>query len=205
MGLEAALWVGISVSAPAAAAWAWPQLQGPWRARAEALRPLAGWAHAILPAYLALVRGAVLGRDFGLYGPSPARAVAGLLACAAGVGAAWVVRRWISIPSVSPLAALGEEPRWALYRAAGMLWLGDALPGVALGLGLAALEVGLGSRWWRAEERARRASWFPLLRAGISAVLFLVTRSFWLTAATQVASLAVRPKADAGEGERRGP
>jgi hypothetical protein len=205
MILESVVWAAISVGAPAAAAWMWPRVPEPWRARAETLRPLALWAHAILPAYLALVRGAVLGRDFGLYGPSAARAVTGLLACAAGVGAVLVARRWISAPMVSPLVPLGEEPRWALYRAAGILWLGSAGPGVALGLGLAALEVGLASRWWNAEERARQASWFPLLRAGLSAVLFLATRSFWLTIATQVAYLAIRWRDPIGKRETVGP
>lgn len=190
--------MGISVGAPVAARWAWLGLPRSWRSQAEALRPLASWAHAILPAYLAVVRGAVLGRDFGLYGPGLAQTAAGLLACAAGVAAALVARRWISPPPASLLLVLGQEPRWALYRAAGALWLGSSMPGVALGLGLAGLEVGLLGRWWKAEERSRAASWLPLLRAAFSAVLFLATRSFWLTAATQAVIVAGLSQETAG-------
>jgi hypothetical protein len=204
MPLEAALWVLISVATPAGAAWAWPRLGGTWRARAEALRPLAPWAHAILAPYLALLRGAVLGRDFGLYGPSAATMAAGVLACAAGIGAALVARRWIPAPAISPLVALREEPRWALYRAAGILWLGSAGPGATLGLGLAAVEVGLAYRWWKAEERARQASWYPLLRAGLSTALFLATRSVWLTAATQIACSAIWPQVPERKSETGG-
>lgn len=222
MELEAAVWVGISLGAPAAAAWVWPRLEGPWRARAETLRPLARWAHAILPAYLALLRGAVLGRDLGLYGPGTGWIAAGFLAAVAGLGAALAARRWLSprvhaarpnssagppspgspsrfrrsaprsgVPVPSPIAALQEEPRWALYRAVGILWLSSPILGVALGVGLAGLDVFLAAGAWRSESRLRPETWAPLLRAGFSAALFLVSRSFWLTAAVQVAILGL--------------
>ncbi len=222
MDFEAAVWVGISLGAPAAAAWAWPRLKGSWRARAEPLRPLARWAHAILPPYFALLRGAVLGRDLGLYGPGAGWVAAGLLAGAAGLGAAFAARRWLtprvhtpspssngesplpgspihsrwsaprsgaSVPS--PLVALQEEPRWALYRAAGILWLGSPTLGVALGVGLAGLDAFLAAGAWRAEARSTPEPWARLLRAGFSGALFFVTRRFWLTAAVQVAILVL--------------
>ena len=200
MNLEAAFWVALSVTAP----WAWPRLRrrlGPW---VDPFHPLALWAHAILPAYVALVRGAVLGRDLGLYGPDVGQFAAGLLACAAGLGVAFAARRWLSPTAGSPLTALQEEPRWALYRAAGILWLGGLIPGIALGLGLAALEVGLAAGWWKAEARSRPTSWLPLLRAGFSAALFFVTRSFWLTAATQAGVLALLSGAGGKKVETRG-
>jgi hypothetical protein len=231
MKLEAAVWVGISLGAPAAAVWVWPRLEGPWRARAETLRPLARWAHAILPAYLALLRGAVLGRDLGLYSPGAGWAAAGVIAGVAGLGAAFAARRWLthrirnpSSPSngesplpespihsrwsasrsgasvPSPLVVLREEPRWALYRAAGILWLRSPTLGVALGVLLAGLDVFLVAGAWRLESRLRPETWAPLLRAGFSATVFFVTRSFWLTAAVQVAILGLLSR-EASEAE----
>lgn len=220
MELEAAVWVGISLGAPAAAAWVWPRLEGPWRVWAETLRPLPRWAHAILPAYLALLHGAVFGRDLGLYGPGSGWVAGGVLAAVAGLGAAFAALRWLgprlhtprppsngespvpgspthsrrsapprggSVPS--PVVALQEEPRWALYRAAGILWLRSPALGVALGVLLAGFDVFLAAGAWRSESRLRPETWAPLLRAGFSAALFLVTRSFWITAAVQVAIL----------------
>jgi hypothetical protein len=232
MDFEAAVWVGISLGAPAAAAWAWPRLEGPWRARVETLRPLARGAHAILPAYLALLRGAVLGRDLGLYGPGAGWVAAGLLAAAGGLGAAFAARRWLTprvhtthpdssagppppgspsrfrrsgprsgVPVPSPVVALQEEPRWALYRAAGILWVGSSTLGVALGVGLAGLDAFLAAGAWRAESRSRPGSWSPLLRAGFSGALFLMTRSFWLTAAVQIAVLMLLSGASRRESE----
>jgi hypothetical protein len=51
------------------------------------------------------------------------------------------------------------------------------------------LDVFLAAGAWRSESRLRPETWAPLLRAGFSAALFLVTRSFWITAAVQVAIL----------------
>jgi hypothetical protein len=92
---------------------------------------------------------------------------------------------------ISPIAALLEEPRWALYRSAGLLWLPGPLAGVVLGIGLAIVEIGWSGKWWIREARGRPEEWFPVLRAALSAVVFVATRSFWLTAATQVGCLVI--------------
>jgi hypothetical protein len=198
---RAVLWVGLSVSVPAAAAWAWPRIRERSGTALDLLLPLAPWAHAILPGYLALITGSVLGRDFGLYGVGPARITSGVIACAAALAASALARRWIQPPRISPVDALLEEPRWALYRAAGLLWLPGPWAGIVFGLGLAIAEIGLSAKWWSREARARQETWFPVLRAALSAVVFAATRSFWLTAATQVGFLVIGSKQRSVKGE----
>jgi hypothetical protein len=192
--LGAVLWVGISVGGPAAAAWAWAKVRRRIGPGLDFLLPLAPWAHAILPGYLALLTGSVLGRDFGLYGAGPGRIASGLIACGAALAAGALARRWIQTPVISPLAALLEEPRWALYRSAGLLWLPGPVAGVVLGIALAIVETGWRAKWWIREARARPEAWFPVLRAALSAVVFVATRSFWLSTATQVGCLAIASK-----------
>jgi hypothetical protein len=156
--------------------------------------------HAILPGYFALITGSVLGRDFGLYGAGPARIASGLIACGAALAAAALAHRWIQPPKISPITALVEEPRWALYRAAGLYWLPGPLTGLALGLGLAIVEIGWSAKWWRGEARARKEVWFSILRAALSAVVFFATHSFWLTAATQVGCLVIASRQERMKG-----
>lgn len=189
MPLEAGLWVGLTVLAPFLAASVWPRLAprwGRWAGTAEQAGP---WLHAFGPAYLALLRGAVLGRDFGLYGQGLQGWLAGGTVCAGALVAGWLVLRWKMLPAEVEFprlaTALGDETRWAFYRAAGMLWTGLDPAGIALGLLLAALEWGLGRRIWQANTWRGRHSWVAMGRLALSSALFLATHNFWLTVLTQ--------------------
>lgn len=209
---EAALWAALALSAPTAASWLWPRLRprlGEWGSAAEALGP---WLHGLLPAYLALVTGAVSGRDAGLFDHSWGDWASGVLACGAGLVAAAILAWWRPLPLriPSPLDGALDEPRWALYRGAGALWAGAWTPGVFIGLGLAVLEwmavvqpwrrrssseATLAGRRWRILGGLAPEEWGILFRMALSAALFLATRNLWLTAATQAGVLALlRPR-----------
>lgn len=194
MAWEAVLWVAVAVAAPAAAVWAWPRLAhrvGRWSDMVERATP---WIHGLIPAYLALITGAVLGRDFGLYGQGWAGWLCGLAACVLPLGAAWLARRfglaagW-AVPA--PVQAAQDEPRWSLYRAAGALWTGLTLPGVMIGLVLGAAEWALARRLWRRGAWRQVELWVPLVRLALSSALFAVTHNVWLTAATHAGVLAL--------------
>jgi hypothetical protein len=201
MPLETALWIAISVGGPPVAAWIWPRLRERLPPGVSVLLPLSPWLHSIGPSYFAILSGAVLGRDYGLYGVGPARFVAGVLACAGGSAVAALARRWLRLPEIGPINVLLEEPRWALYRAAGLLWLPGPVAGVALGVGLALMETGLRAKWWQPAARHQAETWFPVLRACLSAVIFAATRSFWLAAAAQFGILTLRPSGPPKDGE----
>lgn len=205
MKWEAALWCGVAAAAPALAGWAWPRLRprlGRWADYAEDLAP---WLHGIVPAYMALITGAVLGRDAGLYGQSAGAWAASLTACAAGLAAAAIAMR-LRPPTLEPPMASSvalDEFRWGLYRAAGILWTGDFTAGVLIGLGLTLAEWVAARRPWQQPLRSDSRCWLPSLRAMFSASLFFLTRNLWLTMAVQV-GLALVARRQASPAPERG-
>ncbi len=78
-----------------------------------------------------------------------------------------------------------DEPRWALYRAAGLIWLGGW--GLLVGFALGVLEWSLRTRPWLAENRSDSTTWLILVRLAISSLLFALTGNFWLTSFSQTA------------------
>lgn len=188
---EAGLWCGLalggSVGIPALTAWLGKR-EG---ARAHGAARTLPWLN-ILPVYLALITGAVSGRDAGLYGGGASGWAVGLLLCVLVIAAAMVLLWWRGQAVLWPPAgaALADEARWALYRASGTLWTGHMLGGIAAGLVLGALEWVLQSRPWRAGASSRLEAWQGLSRMLVSSLLFALTRNAWLTAAAHLALLA---------------
>ncbi len=170
---------------------------------------LAPWLWGIAPAYLALITGAIPARFFGLTGHSPLAWFGGAILCGALVGLAGLVR-WPDGTWPTPTRGVLDEPRWALYRAAGVLWLSSRPElGLLMGLGLALLEWAIRFKpWkgpllstlraWRTDEvdaRWRPGTWETVARLAGSSLIFALTRNFWLTALTQAVLLgAVRRK-----------
>ncbi len=185
---EAALWCGLAwagaTGIPALAVWLGRQAGEAGR---EAVRGLP-WLH-LLPLYLALMTGAVSGRDAGLYGQDAARWAGGAIACAVVLGVAAGLLWWRVAAIQWPPAwvALADEARWALYRAAGALWLGHALGGAGVGAVLSGLEWLAQARPWQ----GWREAWLGLSRLLISSMLFALTGNAWLTAAAHLVLLGL--------------
>jgi len=82
-----------------------------------------------------------------------------------------------------------QEIHWAFYRSAPLLTMDDRGQGMALGLGIAALEAWLNPAWralWRHPNRAPvalRTAWLAVLMA----VVFGVTGNLWVTIGLHVA------------------
>lgn len=196
---EVVLWCGLAwagaMGIPALTAWLGRQ---GGEAGREAARGLA-WLH-LLPLYLALITGAVSGRDAGLYGQDASRWASGAIACVVVLGVAAGALWWRAAAIQWPRAwvALADEARWALYRAAGALWLGHVLGGVGVGAVLSGLEWLMRASPWR----DWREAWPGLSRPLISSVLFALTGNAWLTAAAHLVLLGLaRWLADRERGE----
>jgi hypothetical protein len=86
----------------------------------------------------------------------------------------------------TPVRGALDEPRWALYRAAAALWLGDPQYALLAGLGLAVVEWSLSSVPKLRKDPLR---WETMARIASSSVIFALTRSFWLTLVTQAIML----------------
>ena len=198
MPWEALIWSALAALSPAAAAVDWPRWKPRLGMAGEPLERVAPWLHGVGLAYLALIRGAILSRDAGLRGHDLVAWLAGGVACAALLGCILAVARrpGLGMPWPDPLRALADEPRWALYRAAGALWLGSHALGTGVGLGWAVLEWALTNRTRLGGIRQHPEAAGTLLRLASSALIFLVTRNFWLTCLSGGIMLAVlrRPK-----------
>ena len=199
---ESLLWVALALGAlpfissiESSARARWPSL---W----PAALPIILWIAGLGPAYLALTRGAVLARSFGLYG---SRGVFGwvlsAVLCASLVGAVWALRRRLvaHVTEDEVAGVIQDEARWALYRAAGVLWFGPW--GLLVGMALGGLEWGLRSQPWGATGRSDRRTWQLLLRLAISSLLFGLTGNFWLTWCTQTAGWAALSVSAQGQAE----
>ncbi len=193
MAIEAGVWVALSLFAPAAAALVWPRLARRLGGAAPLTAEAARWLYSLGPGYLALLRGAVLGRDYGLYGQGWDGWLAGAAVCAAAlIGGGWLLRRVRlpeSIALPAPSEGLRQEVRWGFYRAAGALWSGAALGGVAIGLGLSTLEWGLSIRLWKSHAWRDPRTWVAVIRMALSSGFFLATRNLWLTIGAQIGLL----------------
>lgn len=165
----------------------WPRWEARLGDQADGIATLGAWIHAVGPAYLAMISGAVTGRDLGIYGPTAAGWVSAGIALAAGLGAAWLVHRYRhpAIEVDGPGSVALDEPRWALYRAAGIGWVGGLWFGLVIGLLLATADVGLRHSLWQADKWKQAELWQGWMRACLSAVLFAATGNLWLIIAFQ--------------------
>ena len=205
--LEALFWVGLAILSPALAKPAWPRmvsfLKLPETTQDLAQR-LASWLWGIIPAYFALITGAIPARFFGLTGQSPLAWFGGAIICGALVGLAGLVR-WPDGTWPNPTRGVLDEPRWALYRAASVLWMPRPELGLLIGLALGLVEWAIRYRPWKgpllktlrtwrtAEVDARwpPGTWETLARVAGSSLIFAATRNFWLTALTQAVLLGM--------------
>ncbi len=185
MSWELVVWVAVTVGSPALAAAAWPRLQARLQGWEPYLRSFAPWLHGIAPAYAALLTATVSEREFGIaVQPWPVWG-AGAVACGIFLAA---YASFVHPPGDWPKPARGvlDEPRWALYRAAGILGAGSWSFGLIVGLGLAATEDGLRAL---AQPGTGRYRWERLARAAGSTLIFTVTANFWLTLISQAIAL----------------
>jgi hypothetical protein len=165
---------------------------------------LAPWLWGIIPAYLALITGAIPARFFGLTGHSPVAWFGGAIICGALVGIAGLVH-WPDGAWPNPTRGVLDEPRWALYRAAGVLWMPNLEQGLLIGLALGLVEWAVcykpwtgplikTLRTWRTAEMDARwpaGTWETVVRVAGSSLIFATTRNFWLTALTQAVLLGM--------------
>lgn len=181
---ETVVWVSFAVASPALAAVLWPRLRARFGEWAELVERFAPWAHGFGPAYLALLTGAIRAREAGLLGHDPLAWVAGALATVIWL---WLATLWRpdAVHWPEPNRGVLDEPRWTLYRAAGSQWVGHPQIGGLVGLVLAVSEWGLSGRV------QGRVEWQTLARLASSAVVFALTRNFWLTALAQAGLLIV--------------
>jgi hypothetical protein len=188
MRWEALAWSALLIAAPAAVNVIWNRFDPPVPSWAKPILDGAGWLHGLLLPYIALLVGSIPGGLVGLYGPTRRSWLTGGLACLLGLAAVLIAHRMLP-RTIRPRRALvrwRDEPRWALYRATGALWLGDSSLGAGVGFILSILEwVGDGLTHPGAEERSLDPE--VLYRSGVSTILYLITGNFWLTAGTQLA------------------
>lgn len=195
--MQLALWVALTLAAPAAAKEIYRRLASrlePWAAE------IAFWSNAaygVLPLYGAWVTGAVIGWDCGISGFAPAEWMSGtvisglllvLLATSLRLmSVKRLARAWYN-PDGSWLS-LFDEPRWAFYRGAGAAVFMDSAAAQLIGLGLGAVEWGI--RGGRPTRGAPPQVWSGLARLGVSAGLFALTHNLWLILVTQAAAQAL--------------
>jgi hypothetical protein len=120
--------------------------------------------------------------------------LAGIIACALGLFTAALVlsRRPLNRDVLIPADdILHEEPRWAMYRTAGYLWVGSLLPAAGIGVVLAATELALSYLPMRGDGRPPVSLMSQMIRATFSGVIFIATQNFWLTIGTQAGVLLI--------------
>jgi hypothetical protein len=205
--LEALFWVSLAIIAPALINPAWPPVVSLLKlseSTQDLAQRLAPWLWGIVPAYLALITGAIPARFFGLTGRSPVAWFGGAIICGALVGLAGLVR-WPDGTWPNPTRGVLDEPRWALYRAAGMLWMPRPELGLLIGLALGLVEWGIRYRPWKGpllktlrtwrtaevDSRWPAGTWETVARIAGSNLIFAMTRNLWLTALTQAVLLGM--------------
>jgi hypothetical protein len=182
MRWEAIVWSGLAVLAPVLTNLLWPR----WRPTRSDIQHLlesaAPWLHGIGPAYLALITGAILERDAGLRGFTLIEWIASSLFALVFIAAWTALSVRVLKLDVKPEWLL-DEPRFALYRATGVLWLGGVFPGLLLGFGMALVEWLL---LWREQALRREPQAFiPLVPLAGSTLLFAITGNFFITLISQ--------------------
>ena len=205
--LEALFWVGLAVLSPALIRPTWAPMVSLLKlseSTQDLARRLAPWIWGIVPAYLALITGAIPARLFGLTGVPPLAWFGGAIICGALVGLAALVR-WPDGTWPTPTRGVLDEPRWALYRAAGVLWLPRPELGLLLGLILGVLEWAIFFKVWKGplltslqtwrspelDSSWPAGTWETVVRVAGSSLIFAITRNFWLTALTQAVLLGM--------------
>jgi len=205
--LEALFWVGLAVLSPALIRPAWPPMVSLLKlseSTQDLSHRLAPWLWGIVPAYLALITGVIPARLFGLTGHSPLAWFGGAIICGALVGLAALVR-WPDGSWPTPTRGVLDEPRWALYRAAGVLWLPRPEAGLLIGLALGLLEWAITFKVWKGplltslqtwrtaelDSSWPAGTWETVIRIAGSSLVFALTRNFWLTALTQAVLLGM--------------
>ncbi|MGA9192021.1 MAG: hypothetical protein WBZ24_09835 [Anaerolineales bacterium] len=189
---ESVAWVAVAVAALPLVQLGEAPIRSRWPTLWPVVRGVAPWIVGLGPAYLALVTGAVLERSFGLYGRGGMVGwVLAALLCVGGLAAVWVWRERLGAIAAGedPTEVLLDEPRWALYRAAGVLWLG--MWGLLVGFAVGGVEWALRARPWLATSRGDRTVWLTLIRFGISSLIFALTGNFWFTLISQAAGWTI--------------
>jgi len=202
--IDTAIWVALTVAAPVGARTLRARLRSRTASWGEELTFWTRAGYGVLPLYGAWVTGAVAGRDCGILGIGLTRWLSGGAICAALLLAVAFTLRYPLVrhrvqawfhPTRSWLVLL-DEPRWAFYRGAGAVALGGVAPAQLLGLALGGLE------WLARNGRPSRSlsteALSELVRLGVSAVLFALTRNLWLILVTQavLAALLLRSWSD---------
>lgn len=192
---EALAWSALAILAPALAPSVARRFETRWPRAFAFLVPLAPWLHGVAIAYLALFLGSLPEHDFGLRGFPPLSWAYALPIGALGLAVARWAGQYLALffeEDYDPWLRWLDEPRFALYRATGILLLGSAPLGIAIGLAMAIAEWALRAF---AHQVPRRFHPEPPLRALLSATLFLLTRNFWATAGMQLILLLLLARA----------
>lgn len=194
--LEAGLWVlGVLLARPGTQIL-WPLIKpkvGEWGGFAEKIGP---WLLALGPLYMALLTGAVLGSTVGLYGFGLESSLYGALAGLVVVAGLFGVGRFLANRYPLPMApaydaALQDELRWAFFRGAAASWLGEIWLGGVIGWGLAAAEWLLTDQPWKQAAWQEPSQWKGLIRAAVSAGLYMLSRNLWLVLVFQLLAVWV--------------
>ena len=195
--IDTVLWVVATVSAPAVVRALLPRIRTRLATWEDEVSFWARAAYGVLPLFGAWVTGAVAGFDCGITGIGLTRWLSGAAICTALILAFAFSLRFPSVRRVVQVwfhptrswLVLFDEPRWAFYRGAGAVVLVAPAAAQLAGLALGALE------WLARNGRPSRDRpsevWSELVRLGISAVLFALTRNLWLILATQTVAAAL--------------
>lgn len=195
--IDTVLWVVATVSAPAVVRALLPRIRTRLATWEDEVSFWARAAYGVLPLFGAWVTGAVAGFDCGITGIGLTRWLSGAAICTALILAFAFSLRFPSVRRVVQVwfhptrswLVLFDEPRWAFYRGAGAVALVEPAAAQLAGLALGALE------WLARNGRPSRDRpsevWSELVRLGISAVLFALTRNLWLILATQTVAAAL--------------
>ncbi|HEX9795803.1 MAG TPA: hypothetical protein VGA52_02310 [Anaerolineales bacterium] len=187
-------WVVLAVSGWQLARWLGSQLADRLGERAWILPEIGPWLYGLALPYLAVLLGSVSADAMGLYGR--AGWLGWSLSAVLLAGLVFLAHRLrqqltLELPPIRVDRALLDEPRWALYRAAGQLWLVNLPMGLAAGLGLGLIEWVIRHQLWRPEQRDRPDTCLTLARLAGSTIAFALTGNLLLTAAFQACLLTV--------------
>lgn len=184
---EATAWSAVGVVAPFLAARYWPDVRARLPSWVGIMEDTWPWLYGVAPPYFALLSGAVVARDLGLR--SGRLLDFGVDLILGSLVVSGLVLAWERIPGDRSMSAgwrdLLDEPRWALYRACGGLWIGFGPAALAIGLAIALVEWTVRFRLWEAENRMNQDTCSALLRTASSTLLYSLTGSLWVTLAGQ--------------------
>jgi hypothetical protein len=148
-----------------------------WSSRVPYLSDWAPWIHSIALPYLGLLLGWISARDYGLAGHTLLEWILG--AAAAILFGILLGRTSLRFSADRNWGDVRDEARWTLYRAAAWPWVGFLSIAVAAGF-LALLAEYARERGFKKENWIGAGGIVFLLRAGGSALLFLLAHNFFL-------------------------